>query len=325
MNIVCCHQFGPPQTLERIEVDAPIPGANEVLITVGAAGVGFVDGLMVQGLYQVKPPLPYYPGSEFAGVVTQLGSDVSDLAVGDRVLGIANNGAFADQLTIAGHKLVKIPDNLSLDVAAGFFINYATALYGLRDCGKLQAGENILILGASGGVGSSAICVAKAMGATVIAAASSLEKRQAALSFGADYCVDYTDPNWRQELKTLTGEQGLNIVYDPVGGDKAEPAFRSLAPGGRFLVVGFAAGEIPKIPLNLALLKRSAIVGVDWGGEMRANPAINQTLMTTLMQWVSDGTLKPAPVQSRPMSDYQQALIDQLAGGIVGKLVLTNA
>jgi NADPH2:quinone reductase len=212
-----------------------------------------------------------------------------------------------------------------LDVAAGFFINYATALYGLRDCGKLQAGENILILGAAGGVGSSAICVAKAMGATVIAAASSLEKRQAALSFGADYCVDYTDPNWRQELKTLTGEQGLNVVYDPVGGDKAEPAFRSLAPGGRFLVVGFAAGEIPKIPLNLALLKRSAIVGVDWGGEMRANPAINQTLMTTLMQWVSDGTLKPAPVQSRPMSDYQQALIDQLAGGIVGKLVLTNA
>lgn len=325
MNIVCCHQFGPPQTLERIEVDAPIPGANEVLITVGAAGVGFVDGLMVQGLYQVKPPLPYYPGSEFAGVVSQLGSDVSDLAVGDRVLGIANNGAFADQLTIAGHKLVKIPDNLSLDVAAGFFINYATALYGLLDCGKLQAGENILILGAAGGVGSSAICVAKAMGATVIAAASSLEKRQAALSFGADYCVDYTDPNWRQELKTLTAEQGLNVVYDPVGGDKAEPAFRSLAPGGRFLVVGFAAGEIPKIPLNLALLKRSAIVGVDWGGEMRANPAINQTLMTTLMQWVSDGTLKPAPVQSRPMSDYQQALIDQLAGGIVGKLVLTNA
>ena len=325
MNIVCCHQFGPPQTLERIEVDAPIPGANEVLITVGAAGVGFVDGLMVQGLYQVKPPLPYYPGSEFAGVVTQLGSDVSDLAVGDRVLGIANNGAFADQLTIAGHKLVKIPDNLSLEVAACFFINYATALYGLRDCGKLQAGENILILGAAGGVGSSAICVAKAIGATVIAAASSLEKRQAALSFGADYCVDYTDPNWRQELKTLTGEQGLNVVYDPVGGDKAEPAFRSLAPGGRFLVVGFAAGEIPKIPLNLPLLKRSAIVGVDWGGEMRANPAINQTLTTTLMQWVSDGTLKPAPVQSRPMSDYQQALIDQLAGGIVGKLVLTNA
>lgn len=325
MKIVCCRTFGPPQTLERIEIDVPVPAADEVLIDVSAAGVGFVDGLMIQGLYQVKPPLPYYPGSEFAGVVARAGSGVTDFHVGDRVLGIANNGAFADQLTIASDKLVRVPNNLSAEVAAGFFINYATALYGLRDCGKLQAGENILILGAAGGVGSSAISVAKAMGATVIAAASNLEKRQAALSFGADYSVDYTNPNWRQELKTITGVQGLNVVYDPVGGDKAEPAFRSLAPGGRFLVVGFAAGEIPKIPLNLALLKRSAIVGVDWGGEMRANPAINQTLMTTLMQWVSDGTLKPAPVQSRPMSDYQQSLTDQLAGQIVGKLVLTNA
>ena len=325
MKIVCCRTFGPPQTLERIEIDAPVPGPDEVLVEVHAAGVGFVDGLMIQGLYQVKPPLPYYPGSEFAGVVAQVGSGVADFHVGDRVLGIANNGAFADQLTIASDKLVKVPTNLSAQVAAGFFINYATALYGLRDCGKLQAGETVLILGAAGGVGSSAVSVAKAMGAIVIAAASNAEKRQAALSFGADYCVDYSDPNWRQALKTLTGKQGLNVVYDPVGGDKAEPAFRSLAPGGRFLVVGFAAGEIPRIPLNLALLKRSAIVGVDWGGEMRANPAINQTLMTTLMQWVRDGTLKPAPVQSRPMSDYQQSLTDQLAGRVVGKLVLTNA
>ena len=145
MNIVCCHTFGPPQNLERIEIDAPVPSADEVLVNVSAAGVGFVDGLMVQGLYQVKPPLPYFPGSEFAGVVEQIGSDVKDMAVGDRVMGIVNNGAFADQLTIASHKLVKIPDNLSAEVAAGFFINYATALYGLRDCGKLQAGENILI------------------------------------------------------------------------------------------------------------------------------------------------------------------------------------
>lgn len=324
MNIVCCQTFGPPQTLQRIEIDAPVAAANEVLVDVSAAGVGFVDGLMVQGLYQVKPPLPYYPGSEFAGVIAEIGAGVTELTVGDRVLGIANSGAFADQLTIASHKVVKIPENLSADVAAGFFINYATALYGLRDCGKLQAGEHILILGAAGGVGSAAICVAKAMGATVIAAASSSEKRQAALSFGADHCVDYTEPNWRQQLKALTGDQGLNVVYDPVGGDKAEPAFRSLAPGGRFLVVGFAAGEIPKIPLNLALLKRSAIVGVDWGGEMRANPAINHALMTTLMQWIGDGKLHPAPVQSRPMGDYQQGLIDQLGGRIVGKLVLTN-
>ena len=324
MKIVCCHNFGTPDTLERIETPAPEPKNNEALVDVTAAGVGFVDGLMVQGLYQVKPPLPYYPGSEFSGLVTAVGANVSTLAPGDRVLGIANSGAFADQVAVAANKLVKLPDNLSEAIAAGFFINYATALYGLRDCGQLGHGENILILGAAGGVGSSAICVAKAMGATVIAAASSPEKRQAALSFGADHCVDYTTENWREELKDVVGSQGLNLVYDPVGGDKSEQAFRSLSPGGRFLVVGFAAGNIPKIPLNLPLLKRSAIVGVDWGGEMRANPTVNDELMSTLMQWIEEGKMIPAAVQSRPMDDYQQALTDQLAGSILGKLVLTN-
>lgn len=324
MKIVCCRNFGTPDTLERIETPAPEPKNNEALVDVTAAGVGFVDGLMVQGLYQVKPPLPYYPGSEFSGLVTAVGANVSTLAPGDRVLGIANSGAFADQVAVAANKLVKLPDNLSEAIAAGFFINYATALYGLRDCGQLSHGENILILGAAGGVGSSAICVAKAMGATVIAAASSPEKRQAALSFGADHCVDYTTENWREELKDVVGSQGLNLVYDPVGGDKSEQAFRSLSPGGRFLVVGFAAGNIPKIPLNLPLLKRSAIVGVDWGGEMRANPTVNDELMSTLMQWIEEGKMIPAAVQSRPMDDYQQALTDQLAGSILGKLVLTN-
>ena len=324
MKIVCCRNFGPPETLERIDTQAPVPRDGEALVDVTAAGVGFVDGLMVQGLYQVKPPLPYYPGSEFAGVVAAVGSDVSTLAPGDRVLGVANSGAFADQVAVAANKLVKLPENLSQTIAAGFFINYATALYGLRDCGQLRHGETILILGAAGGVGSSAICVAKAIGATVIAAASSPEKRQAALSFGADHCVDYTAENWREQLKGIVGSQGLNLVYDPVGGSKSEQAFRSLSPGGRFLVVGFAAGEIPKIPLNLPLLKRSAIVGVDWGGEMRANPAINDELMSTLMQWIEAGKISPAAVQSRPMNDYQQALTDQLAGNILGKLVLTN-
>lgn len=324
MKIVCCHEFGTPDTLTRIEVPSPEPKDHEALINISAAGVGFVDGLMVQGLYQVKPSLPYYPGSEFSGVVLSVGANVTTVAPGDRVLGMANSGAFSDQAAVAADKLVKLPNNLNDAVAAGFFINYATALYGLRDCGQLQAGETILILGAAGGVGSSGICVAKAMGATVIAAASSPEKRQAALGFGADHCVDYTDPNWREELKDIVGSQGLNLVYDPVGGDKSEQAFRSLSPGGRFLVVGFAAGHIPRIPLNLPLLKRSAIVGVDWGGEMRANPSINAELMATLMQWIVEGKMTPAPVQSRPMDDYQQALTDQLAGSILGKLVLTN-
>ena len=324
MKKVCCQAFGPPENLQRIEVDAPSPQANEALVDISAAGVGFVDGLMVQGLYQVKPPLPYYPGSEFAGVVSEVGENVTNVQPGDRVLGMASNGAYADSIAVAATTLVKIPANLSDAIAAGFYINYATALYGLRDCGHLKAGETLLILGAAGGVGSSAISVAKAMGARVIAAASSDEKRRAALSFGADHAVDYTDQNWRDALKQLTKGSGLNMVYDPVGGDKSEPAFRSLSPGGRFLVVGFAGGEIPKIPLNLPLLKRSSIVGVDWGGEYRANPSINQELMETLMGWAADGTLVPAEVVCRQMSDYQQALKDQLAGKIVGKLVLMN-
>ena len=324
MKKVCCNEFGPPENLQRIEVETPAPRPGEVLVEISAAGVGFVDGLMVQGLYQVKPPLPYYPGSEFAGMVSAVGEGVTHLQPGDRVLGMASNGAYADSVSVANSSLVKTPSNLSDAIAAGFYINYATALYGLRDCGHLKAGETLLILGAAGGVGSAAISVAKAMGARVIAAASSDEKRRAARSFGADHTVDYTDPNWRGALKELISSDGLNMVYDPVGGDKAEAAFRSLSPGGRFLVVGFASGEIPKIPLNLPLLKRSSIVGVDWGGEFRANPRINLELMDTLMGWASDCTLVPAEVVCRPMTDYQEALKDQLAGKIIGKLVLMN-
>lgn len=324
MKKVCCNEFGPPETLQRIEVATPVPQTGEALVSISAAGVGFVDGLMVQGLYQVKPPLPYYPGSEFAGVVSAVGEGVTDVALGDRVLGMANNGAYADSVCVAASSLVKRPPNLTDAIAAGFYINYATALYGLRDCGDLNAGETLLILGAAGGVGSAAISVAKAMGARVIAAASSEEKRRAALNFGADHCIDYTAPNWRDALKELTQSSGLNMVYDPVGGDKADPAFRSLSPGGRFLVVGFAGGEIPKIPLNLPLLKRASIVGVDWGGEFRANPNINQELMDTLMGWIAEGKLVPADVVCRQMSDYQQGLMDQLAGKVVGKLVLMN-
>lgn len=321
---VCCRAFGPPDDLERSEVDVPQPKDDEALIAVSAAGVGFVDGLMVQGLYQVKPALPYNPGSEFAGVVTAVGASVTQVSPGDRVMGLASSGAFADFLTMRASNLVKLPDNLDDDTAAGFYINYATALYGLRDCGKLQAGETILILGAAGGVGSAAISVAKAMGAVVIAAASSDTKRKAATSFGADHVVDYSADNWRDEVKSMTSQSGLNIVYDPVGGEVAEPAFRSLSPGGRFLVVGFAAGTIPKLPLNLALLKRSAIIGVDWGGESRANPEVNGKLMATLMDWMSNGKLIPAEVSARPMADFKEALTDQLAGKIIGKLVLRN-
>jgi len=324
MRAVKCSAFGPPADLERVEVEEPTPGPGEAVVAVAAAGVGYVDGLMIQGRYQVKPPLPYFPGSEFAGRVLATGEGVVGLQPGERVMGLAPGGAFADQVRVRVDALIPLPDTLDDLTAAGFFINYATALYGLRDCGALQPGETALILGAAGGVGSAAIAVARAMGARVIGAASSEEKRAAARASGADAVVDYTREDWRAELKELVGNTGLNLVYDPVGGDVAEPALRSLAPGGRFLVVGFASGRIPQIALNLALLKRCSIIGVDWGGASRADPAINRPLLTTLLDWINDGRLQPAAVVVRPMNEVRSALEDQLSGRIVGKLVLRN-
>ena len=317
-----CDEYGPPEQMVRVEVADPEPGKGEVVVDVAAAGVGFVDGLMVQGLYQVKPPLPYFPGSEFAGVVSAVGEGVQHLHPGDRVLG-TGSGTYADRVRANAHAVFAIPDALDLQTAAGFFINYATALYGLRDCGAVQPGETVLVLGAAGGVGSAAIATAKALGARVIAGASTEAKRNAALNFGADAAVDYTAEDWRDALRELTPD-GLNLVYDPVGGNLSEPAFRSLAPGGRFLVVGFAAGAIPKLPLNLALLKRSSLVGVDWGGEIRANPQLNVELMGTLFDLVQSGRLQPASVVTRDMADLPAALNEQLAGRIVGKLVMVN-
>ena len=324
MLAVRCQSFGPPEALERVEIDPPVPGPGEVVVDVTAAGVGFVDGLMVQGLYQVKPPLPYFPGSEFAGRIARIGADVSGWEVGQRVMGLAPSGAFADQVRVAAVSLIPLPPDLDDHLAAGFFINYATALFGLRDCGHLGAGETILILGAAGGVGSAAVAVAKAMDARVIAAASPRAKREASLAAGADLVVDYSQEDWREALKAEIRETGLQMVYDPVGGNAAEPALRSLSPGGRYLVVGFASGTIPRVGLNLALLKRCAIVGVDWGGASRADPSINGPLMTTLLQWVASGRLCPAPVSTRPMEEVGAALSDQLSGRTVGKLVLCN-
>ena len=301
--------------------DIPSPQEEEVLVKVLSAGVGYVDSLMVQGLYQVKPPLPYYPGSEFAGEVIQIGGAVNNVKSGDLVMGMWR-GAYTDHMTVPSSECTVIPDSLSVEVAGGFYTNYSTALFGLRDCGNLEAGENVLILGASGGVGSSAITVAKAMGANVIAGASSPEKLELASSAGADETILYSKEDWRTELKALLGNESLNMVYDPVGGDLAEPAFRSLAPGGRFLVVGFASGTIPSIPLNLALLKQSSIVGVDWGGAMRSDPSLTPTLQKTLLEWIDSGRLNPAKVSTRPLSEIREALSDQISGKVIGKLVL---
>lgn len=322
MKTFVCETFGPPSNLKEVDLPAPPLSAGQVRINVRAAGVGFVDGLLIQGKYQVKPKLPFYPGGEFCGVVTETGDGVS-VEPGQRVMGMASSGAFGEQVIMQADQVIVVPEGISDVTAASLYANYATALFGLRDCGNLQSGETILILGAAGGVGSAAISVARAMGARVIAAASSAEKRAAAIANGAQDAVDYTQSDWRKALSAITPE-GLNLVYDPVGGDYSEAAFRSLHPGGRFLVVGFAAGTIPSIPLNLALLKRSSIVGVDWGGEARAHPEINQELVSTILTWIGEGKLRPANVVERPIQAVREALEDQLAGEFIGKLVLVR-
>lgn len=324
MKIYVCREFGPPANLEEIDVNTPRPRSHELLVEVHATGIGFVDGLMIQGLYQVKPPLPYFPGSEFVGVVRELGDAVSNFKIGDRVLGTTTTGALGEFTCTGAQQCFTVPAAMPDAIAGGWFINYLTAIYGLQTCGDLQPGETLLILGAAGGVGSSAISVAKAMGARVIAAASTAEKRATALANGADAVIDYSKDNWRSDLKELTAETGLNMVYDPVGGEATELALRSLSPDGRLLVVGFASGSIPKIPLNLTLLKRCSIIGVDWGGDSRANPELNEPLMDALFDWYEDGRLVPANVIERKLDDCREALTDQLAGKIPGKLVLTH-
>jgi NADPH2:quinone reductase len=314
MKAAVVEQFGPPEALTFKEVADPAPGPHDVVVDVTAAGVGYVDGLLVQGLYQVKPPLPYVPGNEFAGVISAVGEKVTHLKVGQRVMGTAA-GAYADKLKAPALVCLPTPDAMSDAIAAGFAISYATALYAWRDCGKAQAGETALVLGAAGGVGQAAIAVAKTMGLTVIAAASTDEKRAAATG-AAD--------GWRDTLKEMTRTSGLDLVYDPVGGTLAEAAMRSLSPGGRHLVVGFAAGDIPKVGLNIPLLKRCAIVGADWGGEIRANPAVAAEQFGTLLGWIAEGKLRPAPVTTRPMAELPQALRDQLDRKLVGKLVMVT-
>lgn len=323
MRSVVCEEFGPPSALKEVEVPMPKPGPNQVLVRITATGVGFVDGLLIQGLYQVKPPLPFYPASEYAGVVEAVGDACTHLSVDVRVFGTAN-GALSDYVCVDEASCYRTPADLPDADAAGLFINYLTAIYGLQDCGDLRPGETVLVLGAAGGVGSAAIAVARAMGATVIAAASTEAKRAAARQAGAHAVVDYSAENWRDELKRILAGKPLNMVYDPVGGDLSEAALRSLAPGGRFLVVGFASGTIARVPLNLPLLKRCSIVGVDWGGDARQNPDINGPLCATLGEWIASGKLKPAPITIRHADDFVQAFEDQLAGAVLGKLVLTR-
>lgn len=325
MRAIRCVNYGEPSDLRVENLEEPVPGPGQVLLDVEAAGLGYVDALLVRGAYQVKTPLPFVPGSEVAGTIEAVGEGVSSDLIGSRVMALSPRGALAEKVAIPAAVCSTIPDEMSAEAAAGFIVSYCTALYGFENCGHLQPGETVLVLGAAGGVGMAAIDVAKAMGARVIAAASTAEKRDAAKAHGADMVLDYSDPEWRKALDALVEKRGVNVVYDPVGGAYSETAFRCLAPGGRHLVVGFANGEIPKLPLNLALLKRASLVGVDWGGEIRANPGANGPLLHKLSEWVEAGKIHPEPTASFPLEEAGDVLQRLLERKMIGKPVIRVA
>ncbi len=303
----------------------PEPAAGQVRIAIRAASLNFPDLLIVEGKYQFKPALPFVPGAEFAGVVDALGDGVRHLKVGDPVAAIAGTGGFATHACINAAQVLPLPPGFAIDDGAAFAFTYGTSHHALVDRAQLKAGETVLVLGAAGGVGTAALQIAKAMGARVIAAASSDEKCALLRELGADATLNYTAQNVRETLKLLTDGRGPDVVYDPVGGDLAEPVFRSIAWRGRYLVVGFAGGGIPALPWNLALLKGASIVGVFWGDFVKREAAANAAALQQLAQWYAQGRIKPVIDQRLPMNELPAAYARMGSRQVRGKLLLVNA
>jgi NADPH2:quinone reductase len=325
MKAVLCKQFGPPDSLLVEDLPSPRAGPGEVVISVKAASLNFPDVLIIQNKYQFKPPLPFSPGSELAGVVKEIGPGVQGWRAGDKVIAFTTYGAFAEEVKTDASRLVPLPEKMDFVTGAAFLLTYATTDHALRDRAALAAGETLLVLGAAGGVGLAAIEIGKALGARVIACASSEEKLAVCRSHGADATINYATEDLRERIKALTEGRGVDVVYDPVGGPYTEPAFRSLAWRGRHLVVGFAAGEIPKLPLNLALLKGASVVGVFWGDFARRQPKEFAQSIGQLARWYADGKLKPHVSHTMPLEKAAQALKLMAARQVTGKLVLTVA
>ncbi|MES2941392.1 MAG: NADPH:quinone oxidoreductase family protein [Pseudomonadota bacterium] len=306
------------------ELPTPEPQAGEVLIEIKAASLNFPDLLIVQNKYQMKPPLPFVPGSEYAGVVQAVGAGVKHLQVGQPVACLSGTGGFATHTIAPAALCMPLPAGFPFVDAAAFIMIYATSHHALMDRAQLKAGETVLVLGAAGGVGTSAIQIAKAAGARVIAAASTDEKCALCKSIGADATINYSTENLRDAIKTLTDGKGPDVIYDPVGGDFTEPAFRSIAWRGRYLVVGFASGPTPSLPLNLPLLKGASIVGVFWGGFAKAEPKTNAAMMMELANWYAQGKIKPVIDSTLPMSELKAAYAHMGSRGVKGKLVMVN-
>jgi NADPH2:quinone reductase len=306
------------------ELATPTPSAKDVLIEIHAASLNFPDLLIVQNKYQMKPALPFVPGSEYAGVVRAIGADVTHLKVGQPVACLSGTGGFATHTLAPAALCMPLPAGFPMVDAAAFIMIYATSHHALVDRAQLKAGETVLVLGAAGGVGTSAIQIAKACGARVIAAASTDEKCALCTSIGADATINYSTGNLRDAVKTLTAGKGPDVIYDPVGGDYSERAFRSIGWRGRYLVVGFAAGPIPSLPLNLALLKGASIVGVFWGDFAKREPKANAAMMAELAQWYGQGKIKPVIDSTMPMAELKAAFAHMGSRGVKGKLVMVN-
>jgi len=324
MKAVLCKELGPPEKLVVEEVPSPKAGKGQVVVAVKAAGVNFPDTLIIQGKYQFKPEPPFSPGGEVAGVIKQVGEGVSGWQPGDRVIAASTWGGFAQEMAVEADHLIRMPDQMDYVCGSAFVLTYGTSYHALKDRARLKAGETLLVLGASGGVGIAAIQLGKAMGARVIAAASSDAKLAVCRQNGADELINYGSEDLRSRVKAITGGKGLDVVYDPVGGPYSEPALRDMAWNGRFLVVGFAAGEIPKVPLNLALLKGCSIVGVFWGAFTRNEPENNRRNNEELMALFAAGKVKPHIHATYPLERAAEALNEVLYKRVSGKVVLTT-
>jgi len=323
MKAVVCKAFGPPESLVIDEIPAPKPGAGEVVVAVKAASVNFPDVLIIQNKYQFKPPLPFSPGSELSGVVKEIGPDVKNVKPGDRVIAFTTFGAFAEEVKTEAVRLLPMPQGMDYASGASFILTYGTTDHALRDRAQLQAGETLLVLGAAGGVGVAAIEIGKALGARVIACASSDEKLAVCREHGADEGINYASEDLRERIKALTGGKGVDVIYDAVGGPYSEPAFRSIAWRGRHLVIGFAAGDIPKLPLNLALLKGASVVGVFWGDYTRREPKHFAESARQLARWYAEGKLKPHVSATFPLEKAADAMNLLASRKAKGKVVVT--
>jgi NADPH2:quinone reductase len=322
MKAVLCSRFGGPDDLELKDIPAPSAGVGEVVVSVKAAALNFFDTLLIAGKYQIKPPFPFSPASEFAGVVDGVGPGVTGFAPGDRVVGWMGSGAARERVAVKAERLVPLPAGLDFDRAAGLTVTYGTTVHALKDRAQLKPGETLAVLGAAGGTGLAAIELGKLMGARVIACASSADKLAFAREHGADEAINYGEEDLREALRRVTDGRGVDVVYDPVGGAYAEAALRSIAWGGRFLVIGFAAGEIPKLPLNLVLLKGCDVRGVFWGQFTERFPEKHRANMAELLQWCAEGKLSAHVHAVYPLEKTAEALKMLADRKAMGKILL---